>query len=103
MVSINPKYSIEVTTLNTLAEKVKDDNPELYSILTITTASLLGEDEKKLLEYCNKYLEEKLFSDKLKKSINDMLKNSDDNSDYFNYWLLKVVLVYYYSEQLLKV
>ena len=85
MVSINPKYSIEVTTLNTLAEKVKDDNPELYSILTITTASLLGEDEKKLLEYCNKYLEEKIFSDKLKKSINDMLKNSDDNSDYFNY------------------
>ena len=85
MVSINPNYSIEVTTLNTLADKVKDDNPELYSILTITTASLLGEDEKKLSEYCNKYLEEKIFSDKLKKSINDMLKNSDDNSDYFNY------------------
>lgn len=85
MVSINPKYAIEVTTLNTLAEKVKEDNPELHNILTITVASLLGKDEKLLLEYCNKYLEEKLFSDKLKKSINDMLKNSDDDSDLFKY------------------
>tara|TARA_B100001093_G_C26776379_1_gene992576 strand:- start:1106 stop:1381 length:276 start_codon:yes stop_codon:yes gene_type:complete len=85
MVSLNPKYATEVTSLDALAEKVKDDNPELYNILTIIIASLIGKDEKKLLEYCNKYLEEKLFSDKLKKSINDMLKNSDDNSDLFNY------------------
>ena len=50
MVSINPYYKIEVSTLTTLADKVKDDNPDLYNILTILSASLLAEDEKKLVK-----------------------------------------------------
>ena len=49
MVSLNPEYGIEVTTLAQLADKVKDDNPELYNILTILVASILGSEEKKLL------------------------------------------------------
>jgi len=75
MVSLNPQYKIEVTTLTTLAEKVKDDNPDLYNILTILSASLLADDEKKLVKYCNQYLEDKVYESKLKDSINEMLGN----------------------------
>lgn len=75
MVSINPYYKIEVSTLTTLADKVKDDNPDLYNILTILSASLLAEDEKKLVKYCNQYLEDKVYEGKLKDSINEMLEN----------------------------
>jgi hypothetical protein len=81
VVSLNPEYGIEVTTLAQLAEKVKDDNPELYNILTILIASILGNDEKKLLEYSNKYLEEKAYTDKLKNQISDMLENYKKNKD----------------------
>ena len=90
MVSLNPKYKIEICTLSQLAEKVKDDNPELYNILTILIASLLGNEESKLLIYCNKYLEDRAYSDKLKEQISDMLKNykkedlpDDDSGLYF--------------------
>ena len=54
MVSLNPQYKIEVTTLASLADKIKDDNPELCTILTVLTASILADDEKKLAEYVNK-------------------------------------------------
>ena len=88
MVSLNPKYKIEICTLSQLAEKVKDDNPELYNILTILIASLLGNDESKLLIYCNKYLEDRAYADKLKDQISDMLKNykKDDLSDDDKNW-----------------
>ena len=91
MVSLNPEYGIEVTAIGRLADKVKDDNPELYVILTILIASILGKDERRLLEYCNKYLEDKIYLDKLKNSINDMLDNQQDKlgddfgDDLFNY------------------
>ena len=39
MVSLNPEYGIEVTALSQLADKIKDDNPELYNILTILILS----------------------------------------------------------------
>ena len=89
MVSLNPEYGIEVTSLGQVADKVKDDNPELYNILTILIASMLGKDEKKLLEYCNKYLEDKVYSDKVKDQITKMLdeyKKHKNDSDDFNYW-----------------
>ena len=81
MVSLNPEYKIEVTTLTSLADKIKDDNPELCTILTILTASILAEDEKKLAEYVNKYLEDKVKTDNIKEEINKMLKNSLDPDD----------------------
>lgn len=81
MVSLNPEYGIEVTTLAQLADKAKDDNPELYNILTILIASMRGKDEKKLLDYCNKYLEDKVYVDKLKDQISDMLEKYKKNKD----------------------
>lgn len=81
MVSLNPQYKIEVTTLTSLADKIKDDNPELCTILTVLTASILAEDEKKLAEYVNKYLEDKVKTDNIKEEINKMLKNSLDPDD----------------------
>jgi acetylglutamate synthase len=89
MVSLNPEYGIEVTTLAQLADKVKNDNPELYNILTILIASMLGKDEKKLLDYCNKYLEDKVYSDKVKDQITKMLdeyKKHKNDSDDFDSW-----------------
>lgn len=83
MVSLNPQYKIEVTTLISLADRIKDDNPELCTILTILTASILAEDEKKLVEYVNKYLEDKIKTDNIKDEINKMLGNSlDQDWDY---------------------
>ena len=83
MVSLNPEYKIEVTTLTSLADKIKDDNPELCTILTILTASILAEDEKKLAEYVNKYLEDKVKTENIKEEINKMLGNSiDPDEDY---------------------
>mgnify|MGYP001387297945 FL=1 len=83
MVSLNPEYKIEVTTLTSLADKIKDDNPELCTILTVLTASILAEDEKKLAEYVNKYLEDKVKTDNIKEEINKMLENSlDPDEDY---------------------
>ena len=73
MVSLNPEYGIEVTALGHIADVVRDDNPELYMILTILIASILGNDEKKLLDYCNRYLEDKVYSDNLKNQISKML------------------------------
>ena len=81
MVSLNPQYKIEVTTLTSLADKIKDDNPELCTILTVLTASILAEDEKKLAEYVNKYLEDKVKTDNIKEEINKMLGNSLDPDD----------------------
>ncbi len=82
-VSLNPEYGIEVTTLAQLADKAKDDNPELCTILTILTASILAGDEKNLVEYSNKYLEEKVKTDNIKDEINKMLGNSlDPDEDY---------------------
>ena len=75
VVSLNPEYGIEVSTLGQLADRVKDVNPELYMVLTILIASILANDEKKFLEYGNKYLEDKVYADKLKTQISDMLKN----------------------------
>lgn len=90
MVSLNPEYGIEVTTLAQLADKVKDDNPELYNILTILVASILGSEEKKLLVHCNKYLEERIYSESLKDSIKNMIKDNldietDIDNDLFSY------------------
>jgi hypothetical protein len=82
MVSLNPEYGIEVSTLDALAEKIKDENYELYTILSILSASIIGDDLKKLEKYCTKYLEDKAYESKLKKSIIDMLsgdKNNDSN------------------------
>jgi hypothetical protein len=85
VVSLNPEYGIEVTSLGQVADKVKNDNPELYNILTILIASMLGKDEKKLLDYCNKYLEDKVYADKVKDQITKMLdkyeKYKDDSDD----------------------
>tara|TARA_E500000331_G_C17150678_1_gene667131 strand:- start:142 stop:411 length:270 start_codon:yes stop_codon:yes gene_type:complete len=81
VVSLNPEYGIEVTTLTQIADKVKNDNPELCTILTILTASILAGDEKKLAEYSSKYLEDKVYTDKIKDSINKMLE-SDHNQDF---------------------
>lgn len=89
VVSLNPEYGIEVTSLGQVADKVKNDNTELYNILTILIASMLGKDEKKLLEYCNKYLEDKVYSDKVKDQITKMLdeyKKHKNDSDDFNSW-----------------
>lgn len=50
---------------------------------------MLGKDEKKLLEYCNKYLEDKVYSDKVKDQITKMLdeyKKHKNDSDDFNSW-----------------
>ena len=83
VVSLNPEYGIEVTTLAQLADKAKDDNPELCTILTILTASILAGDEKNLVEYSNKYLEDKVKTDNIKDEINKMLGNSlDPDEDY---------------------
>ena len=85
MVSLNPEYGIEVTTLNTLAEKVKDYNPELYSILVTLVASVVAKDEKQLVAYTNSYLEEKVYTDKIKKSINKMLDDQSNKLDDFDF------------------
>ena len=80
MVSLNPEYKIEVTTLTSLAEKIKDDNPELCTILSnCNCCSILAEDEKKLVKYINKYLEDKIKTDNIKDEINKMLGNSFDS------------------------
>lgn len=82
MVSLNPEYKIEVTILKNLAEKVKDNNVDLYNILTILSASITGGDEKQLVKYCNKYLEDKVYTNELKTKIQEMLdsyKNEDDS------------------------
>ena len=79
MVSLNPEYKIEVTTLTSLAEKIKDDNPELCTILSVLCSSILAEDEKKLVKYINKYLEDKIKTDNIKDEINKMLGNSFDS------------------------
>jgi|TARA_B110000495_G_scaffold92536_1_gene79913 hypothetical protein len=81
MVSLNPEYGIEVTTLAQLADMVKDDNPELYNILTILVASILDSDEKTLVKHFNKYLEERIVCDQLKKSINDMIDGHSGDPD----------------------
>jgi len=87
MVSLNPEYGTEVIALGQVAESVKDDNPELYSILTVLIASLLGKDEKTLLGHCNRYLEEQVYSDNIKQQISKMLKEykgyqlPDDNDN----------------------
>jgi hypothetical protein len=73
MVSLNPEYGIEVTKIADLAERVKDTNPELYSILTITVASILAKDEKKLVKYCNTYLTDVIYNKKLKDQLSDLL------------------------------
>ena len=83
MVSLNPEYGIEVTTLTQIADQVKKDNPELCTILTILTASIIAGDEKKFAEYSNKYLEDKVYTDKIKDSINQMLESDYDQD--FNY------------------
>ena len=82
VVSLNPEYGIEVTTLSQLADKVKDDNPELFNILTIVVASILGKNEEMLLQYCNKYLNDRAYTEKLKKTINEMLEG-DTDMDFF--------------------
>lgn len=83
VVSLNPEYGIEVSTLTSLAEKIKDDNPDLYNIITIVTASLIGKDETTLLKYCNSYLEQKFSNEKIKDAINKMLKDYNDiDEDY---------------------
>ena len=82
VVSLNPEYGIEVGTLNALAEKIKNENHELYTILTILSASIIGNDLKKIEKYCTKYLEDRAYESKLKNSIIDMLskgKNDDGN------------------------
>jgi hypothetical protein len=81
MVSLNPEYGIEVTTLAQLADRVKDTNPELYNILTILVASILDADEKTFLKYCNKYLENRAFTSQLKSSINKMIDEHKDNPE----------------------
>ena len=81
MVSLNPEFGIEVTALAQLADRVMDTNPELYNILTILVASILDSDEKNLLNYCNKYLEDRVFSAQLKKSINEMIDGYKDDPD----------------------
>jgi len=81
MVSLNPEYGVEVTTLAQLADRVKDDNPELYNILTILVASILDSDEKTLVKHFNKYLEERIVSAQLMKSLNDMIDGYQDDSD----------------------
>ena len=91
MVSLNPEYGIEVVALGQIADKVKDDNPELYTILTILIASMLGDDEKNLLGYCNRYLDERMYSDKLKDQISKMLNEyksppTDDNINPSDEW-----------------
>ena len=88
MVSLNPEYGIEVSALNKIAENVKDDDPELYNILIILVASIIGNDQKKLLEYCNSYLSDKVYSENLKDQINKMLdeKFKEDDSDFFKHF-----------------
>ena len=89
MVSLNPEYGIEVSTLNSLADKVKDTNPELYTILTVISASIIGDDLVKLEKYCTKYLEDKVYESKLKNAIIEMLesekRNNDFDSDYYDF------------------
>ena len=89
MVSLNPEYGIEVSTLNSLAGKVKDTNPELYTILTVISASIIGDDLVKLEKYCTKYLEDKVYESKLKNAIIEMLdpekRNNDFDSDYYDF------------------
>jgi hypothetical protein len=81
MVSLNPEYGIEVSALKKLAERVKDTNPELCAICTILIASILANDEKKLLEYCSKYIETKAYEDSLKHQINKMIEQQFGFSD----------------------
>ena len=89
MVSLNPEYGIEVSTLNSLADKVKDTNPELYTILTVISASIIGDDLVKLEKYCTKYLEDKVYESKLKNAIIEMIdpekRNNNDNSNYYDF------------------
>jgi hypothetical protein len=73
MVSVNPKYGIEVCTLGQLADSVKEDDPVLCNILTIIMASILANDEENLVKYCNKYLENKVYESNLKDQLNKML------------------------------
>jgi hypothetical protein len=73
MVSLNPEYALDVSMLTELADKIKDDKPELYSILVIVIASILGSDEKNLVKYCNEYL-----SDYFYKMQQPNLDNIDD-------------------------
>ena len=82
MVSLNPEYGIEVTTINALADTIKDDNPELYNILTILAASILANDEKKLVKYCNDYLEDKVRKDDLRSQITKMINDFQSKLDF---------------------
>ncbi len=74
MVSLNPEYALDVSTLTELADKIKDDKPELYSILVIVIASILGDDEKNLVTYCNTYLTDSFY----KMQTNNKLEDIDD-------------------------
>jgi hypothetical protein len=82
VVSLNPEYGIEVSTLTDLAEKVKNDNPELYSVLVIVIASILGNDEKKLVTYCNTYLSDAFYDLQYKNVIKtDSFNLDNDDAD----------------------
>jgi len=81
MVSLNPEFRTEVTILKDLAESVKNHNPELYSVLTIVIASILGNDEKKLMTYCNTYLSNAFYDLQYK---NVFEKDSFNLNDYKN-------------------
>ena len=85
MVSLNPKYGIEVSSLTELAHKVKDDNPDLYAILVVLIASIYANDEKKLVKYCNSYLTDSFYDLQYKNKLNtdlfDLGNYNDEDSE----------------------
>lgn len=80
MVSLNPKYNIEVEILMSLADNILDTNPELYSILTTISVSILANDEKKLLEHCNSYLLNKMENHSMMLNLNDIFSEYGNNA-----------------------
>lgn len=81
MVSLNPEYGLEVELLVGLANRVRDDNPALYAVLTTVASSVLIKDEKHLSEYCSAYLLDTMYNKSLQSELEDILGNiSDDKS-----------------------
>lgn len=81
MVSLNPKYGIEVSSLTELANRVKQDNPSLYAILVVIIASLYANDEEKLLKYCNSYLTDSFYDLQYKNKLSTDLFNLNNHTD----------------------
>tara|TARA_A100001037_G_scaffold63293_1_gene55370 strand:+ start:73592 stop:73900 length:309 start_codon:yes stop_codon:yes gene_type:complete len=75
VVSLNPKYGLEIERILELANHVRDTNPALYTILTAVASSILAKDEKHLSDYCRAYLFDAMYNKSFKSELEDIFGN----------------------------